>query len=74
VAFFFLEKTMHPYQILCYLLHEYKQASDELDDDGALKIAMQIREAAHQLVVRAAESVKPPVDPRQLKLPLKVLL
>ena len=60
----------HPYQDLCHLLYEYKQASDELDDDGALKIAMQIREAAHQLVVRAAESIQPPVDPRQLELPL----
>lgn len=60
----------HPYQDLCHLLYEYKQASDELDDDGALKIAMQIREAAHQLVVQAAKNTQPPTDPRQLDLPL----
>ena len=60
----------HPYQDLCHLLREYSMACDACDDDGALKTAMQIREAAHQLVVRAAESIQPPVDPRQLELPL----
>ncbi len=61
---------MHPYEDLCHLLYEYKQASDALDDDGALKIAMQIREVAARLVVVAAQNTQPPTDPRQLELPL----
>ena len=61
---------MHPYQSLCHLLREYSVACDDCDDNGALKIAMQIREAAHQLVVQAAKNVQPAVDPRQQGLPL----
>lgn len=57
---------MHPYQELCHLLREYSIACDACDDDGALKIAMQVRQAAAQLVVRAAENVQPKVDPRQM--------
>lgn len=60
----------HPYQDLCHLLREYSMACDACDDDGALKTAMQIREAAHQLVVQAAKNTQPPTDPRQLELPL----
>lgn len=60
----------HPYQSLCHLLREYTIACDACDDDGALKIAMQIRQAAQQLVVRAAENTQPPTDPRQLELDL----
>ena len=60
----------HPYQEICHLLHEYSTACDALDDDGALKIAMQIRQAAHQLVVHAAKNTTPPTDPRQLELGL----
>ena len=60
----------HPYQEICHLLHEYSTACDALDDDGALKIAMQIRQAAQQLVVRAAQNTTPPTDPRQLELNL----
>jgi hypothetical protein len=61
---------MHPYQDLCHLLHEYSAACDAMDDIGALKLAMQIREAAHQLVVAAAANTTPPTDPRQLELGL----
>lgn len=61
---------MHPYQDLCHLLREYQLACDSMDDDGALKIAMQVREAAHQLVVQAAKNTAPPTDPRQLGLDL----
>lgn len=61
---------MHPYEDLCHLLYEYKQTSDAMDDDGALKVAMQIRDAASRLVVMAAQNVKPAVDPRQLGLDL----
>ena len=60
----------HPYQTLCHLLREYSVACDDCDDNGALKVAMQIREAAHQLVVQAAKNTQPPTDPRQLELPL----
>jgi hypothetical protein len=61
---------MHPYQELCHLLREYQLACDAMDDDGALKIAMQVREAAQQFVVQAAKNVSPPADPRQLELDL----
>lgn len=61
---------MHPYQELCHLLREYSTACDACDDDGALKIAMEIRQAAQQLVIRAAANTNPPTDPRQLELPL----
>ena len=61
---------MHPYQELCHLLREYSTACDACDDNGALKIAMQIREAARQLVVQAAKNTPPPTDPRQMDLPL----
>lgn len=61
---------MHPYQELCYLLREYSTACDACDDDGALKVAMEIRQAAQQLVVQAAANTNPPTDPRQLELPL----
>jgi len=61
---------MHPYQDLCHLLREYQLACDSMDDDGALKVAMQVRAAAQQLVVQAAKNVTPAVDPRQLGLDL----
>lgn len=61
----------HPYEDLCHLLREYKLACDAFDDDGALKVAMQIRQSAQQLVVKAAENINPPVDPRQFKLDLE---
>ena len=61
---------MHPYQDLVYLLREYSVACEACDDDGALKIAMQIRDAASRLVVQAAKNVQPSVDPRQLGLDL----
>lgn len=61
---------MHPYQELCYLLREYSTACDACDDDGALKVAMEIRQAAQQLVIQAAANTNPPTDPRQLELPL----
>jgi len=61
---------MHPYQDLCHLLREYQLACDAMDDDGALKIAMQVREAAQRLVVQAAKNVSPPADPHQLELDL----
>ena len=50
---------MHPYEELCHLLHEYKLACDAYDDDGALKLAMQIRETAARLVVDAARNTSP---------------
>ena len=50
---------MHPYQELCHLLREYSAACDACDDDGALKVAMEIREAANQLVVQAAKNAAP---------------
>ena len=58
----------HPYQNLCHLLREYQLACDAYDDEGALVAAMQIREAAQQLVVAAAKNTTPPTDPRQMKL------
>lgn len=58
----------HPYMTLCHLLREYTLACDAMDDDGALKIAMQIREAAAHLVVMAAQNAQPTADPRQLQL------
>ena len=61
---------MHPYQELCHLLREYSTACDACDDDGALKVAMEIRQAAQQLVIHAAANTNPPTDPRQLELPL----
>ena len=59
---------MHPYQEICHLLRDYSDACDACDDDGALVAAMQIREAAQQLVVAAAKNTTPPTDPRQMKL------
>ena len=61
---------MHPYQELCHLLREYSAACDACDDDGALKVAMEIRQAAQQLVIRAAANTNPPTNPNQLELPL----
>lgn len=61
---------MHPYQEICHLLRDYSDACEACDDDGALKFAMQIRQAAQQLVVRAAQNTTPPTDPRQLELDL----
>lgn len=60
----------HPYQDLCHLLREYSTVCDACDDDGALKIAMDIRNAAQQLVVKAAQNTPPPTDPKQMELPL----
>ena len=61
---------MHPYQEICHLLRDYSEACDALDDDGALKFAMQIREAAQQLVVQAARNATQITDPHQTGLDL----
>ena len=53
---------MHPYEELCHLLHEYRRACEEHHDDGALRMAMHIREAASRLVVLAAQNTTTPTD------------
>jgi hypothetical protein len=64
VAFFSLEKTMeHPYEALKHLLREYKHLCDMCDAVGALECAMQIRRAAAELVVLAAQNAEPTLGP-----------
>lgn len=55
-----------PYNNLCFLLHEFKEARDSLDDDGAVRLAMSIRFVATQLYIETANAASAYIDPKQL--------
>lgn len=59
---------MHPFEELHHLLGEYKIASEAMDETGAFRIAMHIREAAAGLVIEAAKNMSPILDARKLGL------
>ena len=53
----------HPYEAIAHLLKEYKNLCDMCDSVGALECAMQIRRAASELVVLAAQNAEPTLGP-----------
>ena len=59
LAFYFLEINMHPYERLRHLLAEFANLDEALDNHGMFRCALEMREAASDLVIEVAQNMGP---------------